>query len=357
MSRGKAIELMDGPGERCLVKGGQTSMHILDPVNIYMEAAGSYELLTAEQEKDLARQIQSGIVIDESLQLPEEFEAADDTREWAEETLDTARGALNHMVMANLRLAAKLAKRYSWSSLGYDELLHDGVVGLIKAAKRFDPDKDIKFSTYATWWVRATIGQSIGDTNRLIDIPHKVEMDLTAIRRIQRDDPTKTVSEICRELKLDESIIKAGMAATREAVSYDKPLDADQTDGATIFNFLSDKDEHPVELEYTAADIVRNIHGRLHERYPDEALNMARIIKWRHVDGYSAEEIGTMLNMEKNSVTGVMTKAMKFLRTLGEEAVAKVSERPEEDFGYRELTEEEAFEFELQESMQLAKAS
>ena len=147
------------------------SMLVDDPVRMYLKEIGKVDLLTAEEERDLAIRMEAG----------DEF-------------------AKQHLTEANLRLVVSIAKRYTGRGMQFLDLIQEGNLGLIKAVDKFDYTKGFKFSTYATWWIRQAITRAIADQARTIRIPVHMVETINKLIRIQR----QLLQELGREPEIEE---------------------------------------------------------------------------------------------------------------------------------------------------------
>ena len=130
---------------------------IEDPVRMYLKEIGKVQLLTAEEEVELAKRMENG---DEE--------------------------AKKRLAEANLRLVVSIAKRYVGRGMLFLDLIQEGNLGLIKAVEKFDYTKGYKFSTYATWWIRQAITRAIADQARTIRIPVHMVETINKLIRVQR---------------------------------------------------------------------------------------------------------------------------------------------------------------------------
>ena len=146
-----------------------------DAVRMYLNEIGQVDLLTADDEKRLGKQIKDGLEAKKQL---DETAAALGIRERRalQRTISDGEKAKEHMVRANLRLVVSIARRYDRKELQLADLIQEGNIGLMHAADKYDFEKGFKFSTYATWWIRQAITRSIADQARTIRIPvHMIE--------------------------------------------------------------------------------------------------------------------------------------------------------------------------------------
>jgi RNA polymerase primary sigma factor len=144
----------------------------VDPVRAYLQLIGRTALLSAAEEIELAQRIEVGVYAARRLSRPGEgFPATTaSTRDLRRLARDGMR-AKTHLIEANLRLVASVAKRYAGRGMPFLDLVQEGNIGLIRAVEKFDYAKGYKFSTYATWWIRQAISRSLADQARVIRIP------------------------------------------------------------------------------------------------------------------------------------------------------------------------------------------
>ena len=214
-----------------------------DSVKLFFADIAKYDLLTAEEEIELAKQIRAGS--------------------------DTAR---ERMINSNMRLVVSIAKKYSWSNLPFLDLISEGCIGLIKAAEKFDPDKGNKFSTYATWWIKQSITRAIAEKGRIIRLPvHMVEV-VNKLNRVKRklmqeigDEPTP--EEIAEAMNTSTEVIKAIMRYSDDAFSYDIPIGEEED--STLKDFIADKsDTQDVIVE--REDLIKRLCSIMNRRLADK---------------------------------------------------------------------------------------
>ncbi len=162
--------------------------HTIDPTRLYLNEIGASALLSADEEKQLARRAQRG---DEA--------------------------ARQRMIESNLRLVVKIARRYINRGLPFLDLIEEGNLGLIHAVKKFDPERGFRFSTYATWWIRQTIERAIMNQSGTVRLPihiiKEINCCLRASRRLwQAQDRAPTAAEIAKELDKDVACVERLLA-------------------------------------------------------------------------------------------------------------------------------------------------
>ncbi len=212
-----------------------------DLVRAYLNGIGKTKLLTADQEVDLAKRIEAGLLADERLAIAEEqgLDLDPQMRADLRTVMTEGRAAKNHLLEANLRLVVSIAKRYTGRGLAFLDLIQEGNLGLIRAVEKFDYAKGYKFSTYATWWIRQAITRAMADQARTIRIPVHMVEQVNRMVRARRDLATTlgrepSVAEVATALGLEEYQVL-------ELISYDRePVSLDQTVGEDGESALGD---------------------------------------------------------------------------------------------------------------------
>ncbi len=228
----------------------------IDSTKSYFREITKTPLLTAEEEPMLARQVEAGVLSWEALGNSEVFanyyQKMGDGSSKEQFKSELARiqflgeVARTRFIESNLRLSVSIAKRYQGRGLSLLDLIQEGNLGVYRAVQKFDPDKGYKFSTYATWWVRQSITRSLADKGRSIRIPmHSVEL-LRKIPGVTEElteslGRAPTYSEIAKEAKKTESLVRDALRADQTVISLDQPLGHDPH-GETFGDMLYDPD-------------------------------------------------------------------------------------------------------------------
>src|SRR5271165_6654134 len=198
-----------------------------DSVHTYLKSIGRRQLLTAEEEVNLAKRIEAGLFAEFKLhtekrlskQYPADLEAV----------AEDGRRAKAHMLEANLRLVVSVAKKYSDRGLSLLDVVQEGNLGLIRAVEKFDYTKGYKFSTYAMWWIRQAIQRGFADSARTIRLPvHVLEM-LSKLSRVERDMHQRlgrepTPEELAVELDRTPDQIEELLRTSRQPISLDSTI-------------------------------------------------------------------------------------------------------------------------------------
>lgn len=291
----------------------------LDTAQLYLRQISRTPLLTAEQEVQLARRIEAGVLAQERL----------DRGDYLDERLrrDLAliagdgRRAFEHMVQANLRFVVSLARKYLASGEPLQDLIQAGNLGLLRAVQQFDFTHGFKFSTFAHWHIRQQINRWLADQGRTIRIPVGKVDELARIWTAtgdlrQRLGREPTEAEIAADLGSNPQKVGGLLRAARPPISLQTPLGPDGDDAA-LGDMLPDRtaaapDEVAIDswLAREARNVVRGLPG-----------NEAQVLAMRlGLDGHgpaSLEEVGRILGLPRASVRRLESKAIAQLRTSG----------------------------------------
>jgi RNA polymerase primary sigma factor len=253
----------------------------------------------------------SDISKNEMISVEEEVRLARRIREGDEE-------ALKKLVSANLRFVVSVAKQYQNQGLPIADLISEGNLGLIKAAKRFDESRGFKFISYAVWWIRQSILEALSEKSRVIRIPLNQVGVLSKINRTysrleQELDRPPTDEEIAIELDLTEEKVRENIAQTRNSVSLDSPMGNDQ-DNSSMLEVLQNnhtpKTDSEVMMDSLRTDIERTLNS-LDPKSRD-------IIKLYFGIGYSyprsMEEIGHKYQLTKERVRQIKEKSIRKIK-------------------------------------------
>ncbi|MCG8410203.1 MAG: RNA polymerase sigma factor RpoD/SigA [Bacteroidales bacterium] len=254
----------------------------------YLHEIGKVDLLSAEQEVDLARQVR-----------------------------ENNRHALNKLIRANLRFVVSVSKQYQNQGLSLPDLINEGNLGLIKAAKRFDETRGFKFISYAVWWIRQSILQALAEQARIVRLPlnkigsiNKINKALSDLEQKYEREPS--IDEISNVLELAPNDIKEAMKSSGRHVSMDAPL-TDGEDG-DMYEVLLSK-ENPSPDGSLLNDSLRKEIERALASLTDREANIIRLyfgLNGKHP--YTLEEIGEEFNLTRERVRQIKEKAIKRLK-------------------------------------------
>ncbi|MDX1510334.1 MAG: RNA polymerase sigma factor, partial [Nitriliruptorales bacterium] len=286
-----------------------------DPFRLYLNEIGRVDLLSPEEEVDLAKRIEAGRQAGEILDSPVELSPEQRARLRRAEKLGER--AKQHMIEANLRLVVSLAKRYIGRGMLFPDIVQEGNLGLMRAVDKFDYTRGYKFSTYATWWIRQMISRSIADQSRTIRIPvHLMEL-LAKIGRTERQMLQKlgrepTIEEVAEAVELPVERIRELKALEVDPTSLD--LQVGEDGGASLADLLEDENAVvPVDaatyllLQQHLGDVLDSLNDR--ER---------QVITWRFglhdAKVHTLEQVGDELNLTRERVRQIEGKALAKLR-------------------------------------------
>ncbi|TDC82109.1 RNA polymerase sigma factor [Actinomadura sp. 7K507] len=285
-----------------------------DSVHTYLKAIGRRQLLTAEQEVDLAKRIEAGLYAEYKLETEDLTPRRRADLEWV---AADGRRAKAHMLEANLRLVVSVAKKYSDRGLSLLDVVQEGNLGLIRAVEKFDYSKGYKFSTYAMWWIRQAIQRGFADSARTIRLPvHVLEM-LSKLSRIERDMHQRlgrepTPEELAVELDKSPEQIRELLRTSRQPISLDSTIGED---GETRIGDLIEDTDSPEASELVDRQLMADqLRRTLDILSPREAKIMA--MRFGLYDGTprTLDEIGKALGLTRERIRQLEKESLSKLR-------------------------------------------
>ena len=260
-----------------------------DAVKDYLKQIGKFPLLSPEEEQEIGKRILNG-----------------DKK--AKQTLTNS----------NLRLVVSVAKRYVSKGMSFEDLLQEGILGLIKAVDKFDVEKGFKFSTYATWWIRQAVTRAIADHSRTIRIPVHANEVINSIKKYETTYETKTgieptEQEISESLGYSIEKIREYKRAAQDVISLETPVGVAEDQDSTLMEFIADEEniEENVIQKMSFERIQDVVRVRLTERE-------AKVIMLRFglIDGEikTLEEVGAIFNVTRERIRQIEAKALRKLR-------------------------------------------
>ena len=285
----------------------------VDLTRRYLSELGNYPLLTAEEEVQLAQAIEDGRLA--------ELELADGTPTRARKAalqnqVTAAEAARARFIQSNLRLVVSIAKRYQGTGLSLLDLIQEGNLGLMRAVEKFDHRKGFKFSTYATWWIRQSIGRGIADKGRTIRLPsHLVDTMAvlskasgTLLKTLRREP---TADELAEETGLPVERVRMALHAAPDLVSLSASIGDDD---AELGDVLADRDaESPFDVAASAlaktdlAKLLQFLNQR--ER---EILSLRFGLEGDQP--LTLDEVGRQFNVTRERIRQIEAKALTKLR-------------------------------------------
>lgn len=288
-----------------------------DTIGLYLKEASRIPLLTAEEELDLAMRIERGRQAREALASGNiKRSQVDQLRHY----IHDGWAAREHLITANSRLVISVAKKYIGRGVPFLDLIQEGNIGLMRAAKKFDYHRGFKFSTYATWWIRQAVSRAVADQGRTIRVPVHMGDQISRMLRSQHRlkqvlsrDPT--AEELAEALDVTPQKVEHMMQVSRRPLSLQMPIGEEDED--QLGDFIEDQESEPPDQ--TASDNLLRQHVRevLEQLPPREA----RILELRY-GLYSGEEltlneVGQRLGVTRERVRQIEAQALRRMKSLG----------------------------------------
>ncbi len=259
-----------------------------DSLNAYIREIAKFKPLPAEEERDLGRRIQAG-----------------------------DQEALKKLVECNLRFVVAYAKRYRGLGLSYLDLIHEGTLGLMEAAKRFDPERGVKFISYAVWWVRQAIFHALSEHARVFRLPQKLSGQVSKVEgmrdRLARElERPPTTEELAQKAELTAEQVESLLLAAGDDVSLSAAVGED---GNMELGDTLEQDTIPsVELEMIRSSFEQRIQAMVDDLEDKER----EVIRMRFgLDGEeprTLQEIGEALGLSRERIRQIESKAKEKLR-------------------------------------------
>ncbi len=254
----------------------------------YLHEIARFELITAEEEVELARKIRSG-----------------------------DRRAVETLTRANLRFVVSVAKQYQNQGLSLPDLINEGNLGLIKAAEKFDETRGFKFISYAVWWIRQSIMQAINEQSRIVRLPLNQVSTLTKCQKVlskfeQEHERLPSMDELAEIMDLTKERLSETMASSGRHMSFDAPFSEDN-DGGTLIDIIESK-ELPVTDNRLMSESLGTEIERAFSTLSERESVILRFIFGVGVPESSIEEVGIKLGLTRERVRQIKEKALKKLR-------------------------------------------
>ena len=281
------VDIVEPPAPEERIEVVEVEIATTNSLDLFLRQAGRYPLLTKDEEVMLAKRIEAGDPV-----------------------------AKRRMIESNLRLVVSIAKQYRGQGVPFLDLIQEGVLGLNRAVEKFDWRRDLKFSTYATWWIRQAVQRSIANSGRTIRLPVHVSDRLRAIERARRSleaslgrEPSE--EEIARAAELTQDAVAETLGLARKTVSLHEPVGEDGD--SELGDMIADPDAgNPEELAETHLR-----HEKLREGLARLGDRKRRILEMRFgLDGQdprNLEEIGRIVGLTRERVRQLEAEALREL--------------------------------------------
>ncbi len=263
----------------------------------YLQEIGKVELITAEEEVELAQRIKQGDKI-----------------------------ALEKLTKANLRFVVSVSKQYQNQGLSLPDLINEGNLGLIKAAQRFDETRGFKFISYAVWWIRHSILQALAEQSRIVRLPlnkigsiNKINKAYAKLEQEYEREPN--AEEIAELLEITESEVKESMKNAGRHLSMDAPLVQDEDN--TMYDVLKSEEAPTPESQLLYESLRKEIDRAISSLTPREADVIRLFFGLNGSHPLTLEEIGEKFDLTRERVRQIKEKAIRRLKHTSRSKILK----------------------------------
>lgn len=273
-----------------ILAGQEETQKNLDATQLYLGEIGFSPLLSAEEEVYFARRALKG-----------------------------HEPSRKRMIVSNLRLVVKIARRYNNRGLALLDLIEEGNLGLIRAVEKFDPERGFRFSTYATWWIRQTIERAIMNQTRTIRLPIHVVKELNVYLRAARElaqklDHEPTAEEIADALDRPVQDVSKMLRLNERITSVDTPIGSEND--KALLDIIADEKGHGPEEDLQDKDIKSSIVRWLQELNPKQREVLARRFGLMGYEPSTLEDVGAEIGLTRERVRQIQVEALRRLRDM-----------------------------------------
>ena len=259
-----------------------------DSLERYLQDIGREEMIGTEEEAELARRIRQG---DED--------------------------AVVKLTKANLRFVVSVAKQYQGQGMGLTDLINEGNVGLITAARKFDETRGFKFISYAVWWIRQSILQALAEHSRLVRLPQNQVGNVSRVHRfynefLQENERRPSVEEIAEALHLEPEKVSGALLTTGRHISMDAPLVDDEDN--CLLDLLTNRDNAQTDSTLVNESLHEDV-GMALRQLPKREAKVLRLFFGINCQERKLEEIGEIMHLSRERVRQIKEKALQLLRT------------------------------------------
>jgi RNA polymerase primary sigma factor len=291
-----------------------TSIDTNDLIELYFKEAASIPLLSKDEEKDLSKRIERGRLARKEMargNVPDERSAE------LHQMIEDEWTALDHLITANSRLVISVAKKYMGRGVPFLDLIQEGNIGLMRAAKKFDYLRGYKFSTYATWWIRQAVTRAIADQGRTIRVPVHMGDKISKMFRMQNDlkqslerDPS--IEELAEALDEPPEKVQYMMKVARRPLSLEMPTTKEGD--AVLGDFVEDL-ETPLPDETATKHLLKEHLEEVMEALPSREVRILRL-RYGVPDGksHTLQEVGEKVGVSRERVRQIEAQALRRLR-------------------------------------------
>jgi len=285
-----------------------------DLIELYFKEAASIPLLSKDQEKDLSKRIERGRLARKELARGT---VSDQRRAELRAMIEDEWTALDHLITANSRLVISVAKKYMGRGVPFLDLIQEGNIGLMRAAKKFDYLRGYKFSTYATWWIRQAVTRAIADQGRTIRVPVHMGDKISKMFRMQNDlkqslerDPS--IEELADALDEAPDKVQYMMKVARRPLSLEMPT---TNEGDAVLGDFVEDHETPLPDETATKHLLKEHLEEVMEALPSREVRILRL-RYGVPDGksHTLQEVGEKVGVSRERVRQIEAQALRRLR-------------------------------------------
>ena len=263
-----------------------------DAITRYFNEISKYPMVSAEEEAELASRIRAG----------------DDQ-------------ALEKLVVANLRFVISVAKQYQNQGLSFPDLINEGNLGLVKAAKKFDETRGFKFISYAVWWIRQSIMQAISEQTRVVRLPLNRISSINKIRKAipvleQEYERRPTNDEIATHLDLSFDDVETANNINKQQVSFDKPLANEGDNDFSLYDVVQTGDIPSPDSNLMEESLITDIKRALNKLSPREAEILVRSFGLNNSSIHSLNDMATEFGLSAERVRQIRRTGLCKLKSL-----------------------------------------
>jgi RNA polymerase primary sigma factor len=269
-----------------------------DAINRYFNEISKYPMVSVEEEAELATRIRAG----------------DDQ-------------ALEKLVVANLRFVISVAKQYQNQGLSFPDLINEGNLGLVKAAKKFDETRGFKFISYAVWWIRQSIMQAISEQTRVVRLPLNRLSSINKIRKAipfleQEFERRPTNDEIAAHLDFSFEEVEVANNINKRQVSFDKPLSNEGDNDFSLYDVVQTGDIPSPDSNLMEESLITDVKRALSKLSQREAEILVRSFGLNNSPIYSLNDMAAELGLSAERVRQIKRTGLSKLKSLLKEKIA-----------------------------------
>ena len=288
-----------------------------DMVGLYLKQAAEVPLLTSDEEVQLAKMIERGREARDELASSR---LSPERREELLKFIETSSKARERLIISNSRLVISVAKKYIGRGVPFLDLIQEGNIGLMRAAKKFDYKRGFKFSTYATWWIRQAVTRAIADQGRTIRVPVHMGDQISKLRRVQNQlkqvySREPTLAELAENMDLPIKKVEDMLKVSRRPLSLEMPID---DEGESMLGDFIEDQESPAPDDTASHNLLREHLVSVLDTLPPREVRVLQL-RYGLLDGKTCtlEEVGRKMGVTRERVRQIEAQALRRLRHPG----------------------------------------